>query len=290
MSVTRSLGIIEPADVRRLTWEDKAAALVEGTRTLHSLMHGTVCPVVMGQIDKSAIERAIVLTYERITLLLDGIAALKDPAHFQIANSVARTVFELVLDLKAFRSDPSLAAKFFAFTDVVKFRKAEQLVTFLDGNTTIDRSPHQHAITFASDAQRKRQVEQQCIQHWGANKSQQPNWPDHWSGKSTAERARHAGLEFEEMYRSQYFLQSQYVHSGLAGIQNLSRNALICSFAIAHALIQRLAATATELIGDQFHLFNTNLELRDRLLAASSASRFYALETVLRQRVEVLES
>lgn len=284
MSVSHSLEVIEAADVTALSGEEQAAALVKGTQSLHSLMNDTVCPVVMGQIGKSDIEQAIAATYNRITLLLRGIATLEDPAHFQIANSVARTVFELVVDLKMLRKDPSLAAKFFAFARVVKFRKAEQLVSFLDGNPSIDRTAHQHAINFANDPQRKQSVEQQCIQHWGATRNGQPNWPDHWSGKNIADRAHDAGLEFEEMYRSQFFLQSQYVHAGPAGIQDLSRDALICSFGIAHRLIQQLAATATELVGDQFHLFDTNLELRHRLRKASAATGFYAVEAVLRKQ------
>jgi len=279
-----TIDVIADADVTALPPEKQAAAFVQGTKILYTLMNDTVCSVIMGQIGKSDIEQAIAVTYYRITLLLQGLATLDDPAHFQMANSTARTVFELVLDLKTLCADQSLAEKFFAFARVVKFRKAEQLVTFLNINPSVDRIPHQHAINFASDPQRKQSVDQQCVQHWGTNKNGQANWPEHWSGKNIADRAHDAGLEFEEIYRSQFFLQSQYVHAGPAGIQDLSRDALVCSFGIAHRLIHQLAATATELVGHQFHLFDTNLELRDKLRRVSAVPGFYAVEAVLQKQ------
>jgi hypothetical protein len=281
------LEVVEAADVTALSREEQAAALVKGTRSLHALMEDTVCFVIMGQVGKTDIEQAIAATFYRITLLLQGLTCLYDPSQFQMANSVARTVFELVLDVKALCADRSLAAKFFAFSRVVKFRKAEQLVAFLNANPAIDRTPHQHAIQFASDTQRKQEVEQQCIQHWGTNTKGAPNWPDHWSGKSIAERSHNAGPEFEEMYRSEFFLQSQYVHAGPVGIQDLDRDALICSFAIAHQLVQQLSEAAINIVGEEFHLFDTNLELRDKLRRLSAIPGFYAVEAALqKQKVE----
>lgn len=278
------IDVIEAVDITALSREDQAAAIVRGTISMHTLMNDTVCSVILGQVGKSDFEQAIAATYYQATLLLRAIATLEDPARFQIVNSAARTVFELVLDLKGLFADPGLAEKFFAFARVFKFQKATQLVSFLNDNPSIDRSRHQHAINFASDLRRKQEVEQQCIQHWGVKKNRQPNWPDHWSGKTINIRAHEAGLEFEEMYRSQFFLQSQYVHAGPSGIQDLSRDALICSFGIAHRLVQQLAATATELVGDQFHLFDTNIELRDRLRKVSAVPGYYAVESVLQKQ------
>lgn len=280
MSEPLSFEVIEAADVAALSPQEQVTAFVEGTACLHDLIENTVCPVILGQLVKSDFEQAVAGTYYRIALLVRGVASLSDPAHFQIANSVARTIFELVVDLKLLTSDRTLAAKFFAFARVVKFRKAEQLVRFLNDNPSVDQVPHQDAISFASDT-RRQEVKRECIKFWGINSNNLPNWPEHWSGRNIADRARQAGLEFEEMYRSQFFLQSQYVHADPAGIQNLSRDALICSFGIAHGLIQRLAATATDLIGNEFRLFDTNLELRERLRSASAASGFYAVEAVM---------
>lgn len=279
------LDIIEAADVNALPIEQQAAAFFKGTASIYRLTEDVVCPVVQGQVGKSDQEQAISATFYRMVLLLRGVTALNDPVHFQIVNSVARTVFELVLDLKALAADPTSAGKFHAFARVAKFRKATQLKDFLDANPTVDSSPHQTAIDFANDPVRAQEVEQECVQHWGRTHKGKLRWPEHWSGKQIDVRASDAGIEFAEIYRSQFFLQSYYVHAGPAGIQNLSREALICTFGVSHRLIQQFAATAVEIIADQFHLFATDLDLRDQLRRASAATGFYAVQSVLeRQR------
>lgn len=284
------LEIVEAADVTSLPIEEQSAAFFKGTLRIHSLVEDIVVPVVQGQIGKSDYEQAVSVTICRIALLLRGLKRLNEPAHFQIVNSVARTVFELVLDLKVLIADHSSAEKFHGFARVAKFRKASQLKTFLDSNPAVDRSSHQDAINFASDTARENEVEQECILHWGSDRSGKPRWPDHWSGKNIADRADDAGIEFAEIYRSQFFLQSYYVHAGPAGIQNLSREALICSFGIAHRLIQQMAAIAVQIVADEFHLFSTDLDLRVKLRRVSAASGFYAVQSVLeRQKSEAVE-
>ena len=278
------LDVIEAADVTALSVEEQASAFFKGTASIHGLIENVVCPVIQGQIGKSDYEQAVAATFYRIALLLRGLKLLNDLAQFQIVNSVARTVFELVLDLNVLVSDQSRADKFHAFSRVAKFRKAAQLKTFLDANPSVDQSPHQDAIKFASDAQRQQEVEQECIQHWGTDRNGNPRWPDHWSGRNIADRANDAGIEFSEIYRSQFFLQSYYVHAGPAGVQHLSREALICSFGIGHRLVQQMAAIAVQIVADEFHLFSTELELQDKLKRVSAATGFYAVQSVLEQQ------
>ncbi|MEO2033604.1 MAG: hypothetical protein ABGZ35_16110, partial [Planctomycetaceae bacterium] len=158
------LEVIEAADVTALSIEEQAIAFFKGTASIHGLMEDVVCPVIQGQIGKSDYEQAVAVTFYRIALLLRGLRLLNDPAQFQIVNSVARTVFELVLDLNLLISDQATADKFHGFSRVAKFRKAAQLKTFLDANPSVDKAPHQDAINFASDTQRQQEVEQACIQ------------------------------------------------------------------------------------------------------------------------------
>ncbi len=284
MSSSRDFEVIEAADVETLSFDERADAFYRGTTSIHALMENVVSPVVQGQIGKSGHEQAVAVTFYRIELLLRGLKLLVDPAHFQIVISVARTVFELVLDLKVLAADHATAQKLHAFARVAKFRKASQLKAFLDANPSVDQSSHQEAISCASDSAREQEVERDCIRHWGADRNGNPRWPDHWSGLNIADRAGNAGIEFAEMYRSQFFLQSYYVHAGPAGIQSLSREALICTFGIAHRLVQQLAATAVEVVADEFYLFSTELDLRDKLRRASAASGFFAVQAVLQKQ------
>jgi len=57
-----------------------------------------------------------------------------------------------------------------------------------------------------------------CAKHgWDPKKP-----PLHWSGKDTLQRVPDADIEYKEIYRSQFFLQSYYVHAGGAGMDSLS--------------------------------------------------------------------
>ncbi len=281
----RDVRAIEAADVCSLSPDEQAAACAKGTRRLYDFADTSVVPLVKAALEKTGYEQAVAATYYRMVILLRGLVALDDPCHFQFANMAARTVFELLLDLKTLAADHSTSDKLFAFTDVSKFHKATQLVDFLDKNPSIDRKPHEHAEKFAIDPARKKRIEDLCDKHWGRIKTGKRkgelNWPTNWSGKDTCACARDAGITYEEIYRSQFFVQSYHVHAGVAGIDNLSRDALIRSFSIAHVLIQRLFAEATTVIGEEFDIFDADPEVRSNLKRAAAATGYYAVEAVL---------
>lgn len=278
------LKAIDAADVESLSVEERANAFYEGTAAIRRLIDDEICSIVLGQISKSDFEQAIAGTLYRIMLLLKGIEQLRDPLHFQIVNATARTVFELVLDLKLLASDQSLVPKYFAFGRVSNFHKAVQLKSFLDLNPTIDQSRHRDALSFANNAQRKAEIERDCQKHWGKKKNGHLIWPEHWSGKDIAARSNDVGIEFLEIYRSQFFIQSLYVHAGPAGIQNISREALIYTFCISHCLIQQMTAIAAQVTADEFQRFSANTELRAELKRASAASDFFAVQAVLEKQ------
>jgi hypothetical protein len=282
MTFTRpnALDLAEAADVERLPMEQKAIALFNGTRTLHRFAEEQVVPILQGQLNLNEHEQALLATYRRMTLLLRGLSALADPCHFQFAAIVARCAFELLLDIKILDRDPNEVARFFAFRDVAIFYKAAQLRNFLQEHSSVDAEPHRHALQFASDPERQKRIEQECMKHWPASNGR-PNWPKHWSGKDMRIRARDAGSEYEEIYCSTVFLQSYYVHAGPAGIQNLSRDALVRVFGISHGLIQRFFAEATEIICNRFKLFVADSAIHESLRRARAASGFFAVQDAL---------
>lgn len=289
MSLSGTIQFVGPEDLKKLTNEEKADSLFQSTRSLHNLAEERIVPTLHGQLNLSDHEQSLVATYYLMTLLLRGLSSLADPCHFQMAEIVARTVFELLLDLKALADEPSLAAKFMAFTDVSRFHKADQLANYLSEYPAVDAQPHQHAVRFAFDQQRRQRLEQECIQHWGTDKNDNPKWPEHWTGNNIATRARNAGFKYEEIYRSQFFLQSYFVHAGPAGVQNLSKDALIRLFCIAHGLIQSLFSEATEIMCDRFQLFAGDSKLRNRLKFAKESSGFFAVQRILEQAMLVEE-
>lgn len=271
---------IDPADVTELPRNEQAAAVLKGTHDLHALGEGIV-PLIIGQAGKSECESALAGTYYRMTLLLKGLSTLNDTCHFQLSQAGARTVFELLLDLKILVNNPSRATQFFAFPQVSRFHKAAQLADFLDKHGKIDPVRPQRAVQFAGDQQVRQRIEALCVRGWGTKTNGKPNWPEHWSGQSISERAKNAGADYEELYRTQFFIQSYFVHSGGAGVGGLSHDALVCLFCNAHLLVQRLFTEATEIIATEFLLFDAIPGLREKLQMAAAATGFHLTQAVL---------
>jgi len=274
---------IEPQAIRNLPRHKKIEAIFQGTRALSEFAEENVCPQVRAALQKSGHEQALAATYYRMCLFLRALAKLDDTYHFQIAQMAARSIFELLLDLKALAADPTLAEKFFDFTWVSRYRKAKQLDDFLQAHPRVDTSPHKPALDLVNKPGVEQNRKQLCKKHGWVDSKGKPRWPDHWSGKDIATRAREAGVKYEEIYRSEFFIQSYYVHAGAAGIDSMSRDALESAFAIAHALVQRLFAEATKIIAERFHLFQADESLRHRLEAASVASGFFALLAAIKE-------
>jgi len=275
--------IVDGQAIRNLPIEKRIAAIFHGTVALNKFADKNVCPKVQDAFQKTDHEKALAATYYRMCLFLRALAKLDETCHFQVAAMAARSIFELLLDLKALASDPTLTQKFFDFTWVSRYHKAKQLADFLQKNPNVDRTRHQHALALVNKPGVNDHREQLCKSHGWVDRKGKLSWPKHWSGKDTPIRAKEAGIEYEEIYRSQFFIQSYYVHAGGAGIDSMSREALESAFAIAHALIQRLFAEATRIIAKAFHLFEGDESLHQRLAAVSAAPAFFAVQAAIQQ-------
>jgi hypothetical protein len=128
-----------------------------------------------------------------------------------------------------------------AFAEVERYRRAEQIIQFLDANPNalkMDISPQR---AFYDDVQRK----QKLPNFWGATTAGRPRYPDHWSRKSLRQRACDVGRE--AMYVEANAILSWYVHSGTAGTAEMTVQGFEAVFARSHIFTQKffLEATAT---------------------------------------------
>lgn len=254
-------------------WDEIANEMICELRKFHTGVNSVVVPLIDGAIQKSSCEKAIAGTFLRMKQLVSGLCVLDDPQHFQITNAVARTVFELCLDLHALSKDPSIESKFWSFTQVSRFHKTQQLVSFLEGSPSVDRSAHADAIRYASDPARKTRIEALVRTHWGTDRKGKLRWPDHWSGQLIFSRAKNAGVKYEEFYKTHFSYLSNHVHAGIGGIQGLSQSALICCFAIAIYLTRDLFEDSVNIVIDAFRLSEADGSLKERLKEATGSSK-----------------
>jgi hypothetical protein len=268
-----------------LPLHDKVQAFFNGTCALSALLEQSIVPVIQGMVSRSEFEDAIAGTMYRIAVWLKSLERLDHPIDIQPVFAGARSIFELVLDIKLLIVDPPSAPKFRAFVFVERFRAAKGLVDYLDklpgGAAKADAQR-----TFVGNPANQQKLEVLCKQcgWWDASKNK-PKRLDHWSGKNMADRSRDAGIQYEELYKSYYPQLSWNVHAGAVGVLGISPAGFESAFAVAHGIIQDLGYDAAEDVGTVFKLFDADPDLRAKIKAAKQV----AAQTLLDTSIKVLQ-
>ncbi len=242
-----SLEEIQNAEITDLPVRKRIEAFYKGTHAVTKFAEAVMLPVLKGQFNLNDKEKAIVGTYYRMYLWINSMVVMNSRIHFQGAASAARSLFELLLDIKILAADKTgeMVDKFHAFPTIEKFRVADNLISFCDrykGKTNLDDSRQR---SFINKPGKKQNIEQIIIKNWGENKKGKPNRPDHWTGKKIPERAHAVGFEYEELYVDVYHLLSWHIHAGSTGYAGWDEYAIESSFGHSHGIAQRVFLDAT---------------------------------------------
>jgi hypothetical protein len=239
-----------------------AESFRKATIAIRDFAKAEVIPILLAQVDERQFEVALSGLYYRMVLWCDTLCDLNDSSHFQAARAGARAAFELHLEIHLLARDPSLAEKMFAFTKVWKYHSALKIYNFTESHPEVDRQQFRHQLALVEDAESKKQYEELVARFWPSRRGKEA--PQHWSGKSTYDLAREAGLEFELRYRRDYGLDSVFTHAGILPIYNISRDSLVNAYGRGHRLFQESFLKATEIVCTTFHVFEAVPGLRNR--------------------------
>lgn len=242
-----TLDELEKADVSDLSIRTRVEAIYKGTDAVSKFAESVMIPPLRGQINLSDKEKAIVGTYYRMYAWIRSMVAMNSHIHFQGAAAAARSLFELLTDIKTLAIDKTgkLAEKFHAFSEIEKFRVAENLVSFCDGHPNDTKLDDSRQRTFINKPNKRQTVHQTIVKYWGINKKKKPRRPKHWTGKNLLDRAHDHGLEYEELYFKAYPLLSWYIHSGSTGYAGLDAEAFEACFGLSHSIAQQMFLEAT---------------------------------------------
>ena len=164
-------------------------------------------------------EKCFILVYWRTAAHLMSLSKLNGYQHFQAITMIARSLFELAVDLKLIDKISDGVEKMIAFVDVEKLRAAWKILKFKQKHpqSKVDVSLYQSYI--ASEGTR---VEAIKARLWpGAKKI------EGFANMNLADRSVLAGLEYEEIYEVEQPRMSWQVHSGLTGVANLKSETFI---------------------------------------------------------------
>lgn len=267
---------------------DRIRAMFHGTIAMRDFVKDSVFPLVGVMMDRNEQEHAILGIFHRMFFWLDSMAELNKAQHFQAASSGARSMLELLFDIKQLVKDPANAERFNAFTFVERFRAAKRQVEFSDQNGG-DPADLAHERAFVTEPANISNYDALRLKHWGTDRKGKTIKPTHWSKLNVAAQAKSLGLEYERLYTDVYSRLSWYVHGGASGISGISGPGLQAAFGWAHALCQTFVFDATEELATAFHLFKASPDLREKLETAKRIPGESLIKMILAARDKASE-
>ena len=211
---------------------------------------------------KTEFENALAGTYFRMCLLMESLIRLNKKQDFQVSLHSARLMYELYLDIVDLIRDPTLLARFKAFTFVARFAAADKLVSELTSQGTTDPEINKLERDFVADAKNRARFDADKLAHWPVAGGGTPKAPLNWTGKNLPDRAATIGPAELLRYRRLYSFLCWYSHAGFVGIAYISAEGLEAAMGTAHGHAQNFFYEATTLIAKQFDIYKANPELR----------------------------
>lgn len=219
-----------------------------------------VRPLIGGLILPDEKAQCFIGVYHRAVSNVASLMRLNQRQDYQAIAMVARSMFELSVDIHLLNIIPDAVAKMIAFSEVEKLRCAEKIVKFTADHPNAGVNPTNYASYIASQRTRI-----------AANKA--TLWPgvariEHWSGEKMVERVKRLGAYFEEIYAVEYPRLSWYVHAGLTGVSFLKTDTFfaLCGVAL-HSSTESYEQILLAMI-DEFKIGKADDKVRDKIKAA----------------------
>jgi hypothetical protein len=243
--------------------EFKAAshAAYQGTKRYYEYVQDHVIPVIQNSMSKSEYENSMVGLYYRLHLLARSLVKLDSADTFQAVRSIARSMFELLLDIKTLAINQSLSRMFAAYPMIERTRTAIRVADFVAANPSPERNKkYKHQITLASDPAHIAKCEDILLNVFGITTNigvdRTRKFPKSWSKRDVRTQASMLGIAEEESYIADYSIDSWFVHGGFAGIENISEDGLVNVYCRGQLLAQKTYHESTFLISQKMHLFD----------------------------------
>jgi hypothetical protein len=194
-------------------------------------------------------EKVVLGLYYRSIGFCRSAIELKSVIHQQSLTAAERSIIELYVDMELVHRNaiPDAVAKVIAFGDWQKLKAARRMNKFFADNPGLDTHPSKATVHRAFIANEEQRIIALVAQLWGANAK-----PDHWSGLNLIDRSQRLDKDVEYLVMKDYDRRNFYVHTGLAGIFNISKENFeqLCMFAltlIGECMLKELVVLGKEL-------------------------------------------
>lgn len=206
--------------IEGLTTHDLISSYHDGLKEAFNYVNEIIIDPLKGQLNLSEQEEAILGQFYRSHAIVSSLLRLNQKVDFNAVSVLARTMFEILLDMKLLSKKPiekDNLERFFSFPEVERFIKAKRIIKLQEQHQELaDKSllPSSIRKEFVDFPKREDSIRLKVINLWGKTKKQEPNWPKHWTGESIASLAQKSGPIYEQEYLEMYSILSSFVHGG----------------------------------------------------------------------------
>ena len=195
-----------------------------------------VHPLTTSLLTLSQRQKAILGLYYRSIGFCRTAIELRSAIHQQTLTSAERSVIELYVDMELIHRDvvENAIEKFDAFTDVQKLKAALRIDQFFAANPGLDQNPSRASAHRAFIKNNANRIEAEVEKLWGVDKKGKLNTPEHWSGQNLIDRSKPLGKDVAYLVVKDYDRRNFAIHTGVAGILNISKENFeaLCAFAL----------------------------------------------------------
>ena len=226
-------------------------------RNLNDVEHSEIRNVVMAVLDPSLRERYLTLNYHRAAINVELLLTLRDTRHFQAIALLARSVFELAVEIKLISLYSDAGEKIDALTRIEKLRYSKKIVEFKKAHPDIPVATKSNQ-EFVAANERSITDEQAAI--WPGAKE-----VTHWMMKKLPRRVELLGDPFHKMYEIYYAPLSWYSHAGVVGVNAPSTDLFAFFAGMAYTIAGDSYIELLKVIASEFKLHHTDRKLIDRI-------------------------
>jgi len=230
--------------------------------SVHDFDKAEVFPVVSSIVGaRQHSDTCFIGTYYRARGNVESLLCLNNIKHFQALAMLARSVFELAVDVRLLKLVPAAVPKMLKFVDVEKLRVARQVVGFCDSNPSgakVDSAPFREFIQ-----KRAANIEGEHALLWPERKRLK-----HWSGDGLRTTTAMLREPFERMYLCEYPQVSWQAHSGLTGMLNLEKSTFELIATHAFKLAAESYCMILETIITEYKLESADSKIQSKLTFA----------------------
>jgi len=199
--------------------------------------------------------------YYRAAGNIESTLCLKSIRDFQAIAMMARSLFEIAVDVTLSARIPDSEIKILAFVELEKLRAARKIVEFKSTNPAANVHVATYEEFVANNAAR---IEQASKALWPTNHQS----VKHWSASKLERRVETLGEPFTQIYAVNYPQLSWYAHSGMVGIVNLEKESFRMLAGVAFAVVAEMYVTVLGATIKQFRLDKVTDKISNMMMLA----------------------